>query len=243
MKTMMMKYLAVLITMCAANIIVSAQSHDGVFTTGLRIGANHVAIANLKQTFCADDNQPLYELSEKRHITPTVSIVAQYRFPISLVAVEGNISYCQTRNEIEKTTTHNTETYDIKLNHIMLSAGAKVYPVKGAFAKATIGAGPCLNSSTCVKYDATGVTNAAKMQVEEHISQTVKGRTLVRADLALGYDFPMGLTVEAFYGKCLVDLLEVGINGYGFSEQRNDSQYIGMGVGWQITKNGFQRRQ
>ena len=145
--------------------------------------------------------------------------------------------------EIEKTTTHNTETYDIKLNHIMLSAGAKVYPVKGAFAKATIGAGPCLNSSTCVKYDATGVTNAAKMQEEEHISQTVKGRTIVRTDLSLGYDFPMGLTIEAFYGKCLVDLLEVSINGYGFSEQRNDSQYIGMSVGWLITKNGFSRRQ
>ena len=97
----------------------------------MRAGANHVSMTNLKQTFCTDENQPLYELSEKRHITPTVSIVAQYRFPISLVAVEGNISYCQTRNEIEKTTTHNTETYDIKLNHIMLSAGAKVYPSEG----------------------------------------------------------------------------------------------------------------
>ena len=243
MRNRVVKYTLMVLVWSVADVAAIAQTSDGVFTTGVRAGANHVSMTNLKQTFCTDDNQPLYELSEKRHITPTVSIVAQYRFPISLVAVEGNISYCQTRSEIEKKTTRNTETYDIKLNHIMLSAGAKVYPVKGAFAKATIGAGPCLNSSTCVRYDATGVTNAAKMQVEEHISQTVKGRTLVRADLALGYDFPMGLTVEAFYGKCLVDLLEVGINGYGFSEQRNDSQYIGMGVGWLITKNGFQRRQ
>ena len=166
-----------------AKIMAMAQTSDGVFTTGVRVGANYVSMTNLKQTFCTDDNQPTYELSEKQYVTPSVSVIAQYRFPISLVAVEGGISYCQTRNEIEKTTTHNTETYDIKLNHIMLSAGAKVYPVKGAFAKATIGAGPCLNSSTCVKYDATGVTNAAKMQEEEHISQTVKGRTIVRTDL------------------------------------------------------------
>lgn len=243
MKNGVVKYALMLIMWSGAKVEATAQVSDGVFSIGLRAGANNTSITNLKQTFCTDDNQPTYELHEKQYVTPTVSVIAQYRFPISLVAVEGGICYCQTRNEIEKTTTHNTETYDIKLNHIMLSAGAKVYPVKGAFVKATIGAGPCLNSSTCVKYDATGVTNAAKMQVEEHISQTVKGRTIVRADLSLGYDFSMGLTIEAFYGKSLVDLLEVSINGYGFSEQRNDSQYIGMSVGWLITKNGFSRRQ
>ena len=243
MRNTVVKYTLMIFVWSVAKIMAMAQTSDGVFTTGVRVGANYVSMTNLKQTFCTDDNQPTYELSEKQYVTPSVSVIAQYRFPISLVAVEGGISYCQTRNEIEKTTTHNTETYDIKLNHIMLSAGAKVYPVKGAFAKAMIGAGPCLNSSTCVKYDATGVTNAAKMQEEEHISQTVKGRTIVRTDLSLGYDFPMGLTIEAFYGKCLVDLLEVSINGYGFSEQRNDSQYIGMSVGWLITKNGFSRRQ
>lgn len=224
MKTQVVKY-ALTQTVCLlTQATVMAQHTKGVFTTGLRIGANHVAIANLKETFCTDESQPAYELSEKLYIKPTVAVVAQYRFPISLVAVEGNISYCQTRGEIEKRISRNTETYDIKLNHIMLSAGAKVYPVKGAFAKASIGAGPCLNSASCVKYDATGMTNAAKMQVEEHISQTVKGRTLVRTDLALGYDFPTGLTTEAFYGKCLVDLIVVCVNNYGFTEGRNNSQ-------------------
>lgn len=87
------------------------------------------------------------------------------------------------------------------------------------------------------------MTDAAKMQVAEHISQTIKGRTLARADVALGYDFPSGLTIEAFYEKGLVDLLEVSVNGYGFSEQRNDSQYIGLSVGWLIIKNGFSKRQ
>lgn len=238
-----MKYAMALSLCCLTNTETVAQHTDGVFTTGLRAGANHVSVTNLKQTFCTDENQPVYELSEKQYITPTVAVVAQYRFPISLVAVEGNISYCQTKSKIEKKTTRNSETYDIKLNHIILSAGAKVYPVKGAFAKASIGAGPCLNSTSCVKYDATGMTNAARMQVEEHISQTVKGRTLVRADLAIGYDFPTGLTLEAFYGKCLVDLIEVSVNNYGFTEGRNDSQYIGMSVGWLITKKGFSGRQ
>ncbi len=227
----------------ATNICPLAQSPDRTFTTGLRIGANHETIANLGRTFCSDDDKPTYGLSEKRHVTPLVSVVVQYRFPTSLVAVEGSISYCLTRNKVEKINAQKTETYDIKLNHILLGAGAKVYPVKGAFVKASIGAGPCLNSTSCVKYDATGASNAAKMQVEEHINQSVKGRTLVRADLSLGYDFPTGLTVEAFYGKCLTDLLEVGINDYGYSEQRNDSQYAGMSVGWLLTKSGFSKKQ
>lgn len=220
-----------------------AQNNNGIFTVGLRIGANHVTMTNLTQTFCTNDAKPTFELDEKRHITPTVSIVAQYRFPTSLVAVEGSVSYFHMRNEVEKTATHTTETYDIRLNHITLGMGAKVTPVKGAFVKAAICAGPCLNGTSCVKYDATGVTNAAKMQRQERISQAVKGRTIVRADLSLGYDFPTGLTVEAFYGKCLTDLIEVGVNDYGYTEQRNDSQYTGVSVGWLLTKNGFSRKR
>lgn len=156
---------ACLATLLAATACALAQPTDGAFTAGLRIGANHVTIASLKQTFCPDDDKPTSELSEKRHITPIVSIAAQYRFPTSLMAVEGSMSYIQTRGEVEKTAMRITETYDIKLNHITIGMGAKVYPVKGAFAKAAICAGPCLNSTSCVKYAATGMTNAAKMQV------------------------------------------------------------------------------
>lgn len=227
----------------ATDICSFAQTNNGTFIAGLRIGANHVAIANLRQTFCPDDGKPTYELGEKRHITPTVSIIAQYRFPTSLVAVEGSVSYFQTRGKVEKLAVNTTEIYDIKLNHITLGAGAKVTPVKGVFVKAAICAGPCLNGTSCVKYDATGVTNAAKMQEEGRLCQTVKGRTLVRADLSLGYDFPTGLTVEAFYGKCLTDLLEVGVNDYGYTEQRNDGQYAGVSVGWMLTRNGFSRKR
>lgn len=242
MRNRVVKYALMTFVLSIANVVATAQTLDGIFTTGVRAGATLVNIANIKQTFCTDENQPNYELSENQHITPTMTIVAQYRFPKSLVEVESNITYCQTKSEVEKKTTRNNETYNIKLNHIILNAGAKVYPIRGAFVKASIGAGPCLNSTSCVKYDATGMTNAAKMQVEEHISQTVKGRTLVRAELALGYEFSNGLTIEAFYSKGLTDLLEVSINSYGFSEQHNDSQYIGMSVGWLITKNGFSRR-
>lgn len=94
MRNTVVKYTLMVLVWSVADVAAIAQTSDGVFTTGVRAGANHVSMTNLKQTFCADDNQPLYELSEKRNITPTVSIVAQYRFPISLVAVEGNISYC-----------------------------------------------------------------------------------------------------------------------------------------------------
>lgn len=65
----------------------------------------------------------------------------------------------------------------------------------------------------------------------------------MRADISLGYDFPTGLTVEAFYGKCLTDLLEVGANDYGYTEQRNDCGYAGMSVGWMLTNDGFSKRR
>ena len=215
---------------------------NGTLTFGIHVGTNYTTLSDLKQTFCSEENLPTYELSDKAYVTPAVSITAQYRFPISLVAIEGVISYCQTHSKLTKVASRNKEMYDIKLNHILLGVGAKVYPVKGYYAKVGIAAGPCINSTSCVKYNATGATNTVKMQISEHISQSVKGRTLVRADLSLGYDFQTGLTVEAFYGRGLTDLLEVGVNSYNITEHRNDSQYIGVCVGWLLSKSGFTKR-
>lgn len=90
-----------------------------------------------------------------------------------------------------------------------------------------------------MRYDAKGATNFAKMQTSEHINQTVKGRTLVRADLSIGYDFPNGLTVQSFYGKVLNDLIEVSPNSYGIKELRNDSQYVGFSIGWILDVSGL----
>ncbi len=232
-----------MLPICALSLCNTYAQQNGSLTFGIRTGASYTTISNLKQTFCSDDNLPTYGFTEGAYVAPQVSISAQYRFPISLVAVEGGICYCQTHSKLTKLAARNTETYDIKLNHIMLCVGAKVYPIKGFYAKAAIGAGPCLNSSSCVKYNATGVTNTVKMQVAEHISQSVKGRTLVSTDLSLGYDFASGLTVEAYYGNGLTDLLEVGVNSYNITEHRNDSQYFGVGIGWIITKSGFQKRR
>ena len=68
------------------------------------------------------------------------------------------------------------------------------------------------------------------MQVTEHISQSVKGRTLVRADLSLGYESQTGLSAAASFWKGLTAQLEVGVNSYNITEHRNDSQYIGVSI-------------
>lgn len=216
---------------------------QGAFTYGLRVGASHVSVVNLKQTFHGNEDMPICDLKETGFVTPSAAAVLQYRFPDSQVAIGAGISYSQTKSRVEKTSCRRTESYSLKMHHATLNVGAKVYTVKGAFAKATIGAGPCLNGTTCVKYGGTGMTNAAKMQAAERLNQCVRGRMLATAALALGYDFPTGLFVEMSYTQGLTDLLEVGVNDYGFKELRNASRHVSVGIGWMITSDGFSRRR
>lgn len=229
--------------LCLSNVVTQSQnSSRGLFTYGLRVGANYASVANLKQTFVSDESRPAYDFKETSFVTPTVAAAVQYRFPTSQVAVDASIAYSQTRNRIEKSTTRNSEIYDLKMHYAIFNVGAKVYPIKGSFAKVSIGAGPCLNGTTCVNYDGTGMTNAAKMQIKERLNQSIKGRTLATASLTLGYDFPTGFSLEAYYAKGLTDLVEVSVNNFGFNEERNDSQYVGVSIGWLITKDGFVKR-
>ncbi len=243
MKKCSAKALVAVAVLGLSDIVALSQNNShGLFTYGLRVGANYASVANLKHTFCSDEKWPAFDLKETRFVTPTVAATVQYRFPMSQVAVDAGIAYSQTRNRIEKNTMRNSEIYDLKMHYAIFNVGAKVYPINGSFAKVSIGVGPCLNGTTCVNYDGTGMTNAARMQIKERLNQSVKGRTLATASLTLGYDFPMGLSLEAYYAKGLTDLVEVSVNNFGFNEERNDSQYVGVGIGWLIAKDGFVKR-
>lgn len=243
MRKRVAKLVTALLAICLCRGAHSQSDARGIFTYGLRVGVNHVSVANIKQTFSGDENQPTCGLKETGCVTPSVAAIMQYRFPASQVAIGASISYCQTKSRVERTSGRRTESYSLKMHYATLNVGAKVHPVKGAFAKASIGAGPCLNGTTCVKYGGTGMTNAAKMQMAERLNQCVRGRMLATAALALGYDFPTGLSVEMSYAQGLTDILEVGVNDYGFKELRNASRHVGIGIGWQITSGGFPRRR
>lgn len=62
MRNRVVKYTLMVLVWSVAKIMAMAQTSDGVFTTGVRVGANYVSMTNLKQTFCTDDNQPTYEI-------------------------------------------------------------------------------------------------------------------------------------------------------------------------------------
>lgn len=233
-----MKWLLMALSMLLMPYTLEAQNNKGALSFGLHIGADYVLLSNIENTFSSGTNPSFNNSEEKYGITPSASAFIQYRFPVSLIAIESSIKYCQTRSEL----TIDVETYKLKLNHITLNIGAKVYLIGGAYAKATIGAGPCLNSSFAIRYEAKCITNTSKMQVQEHINEAIKGRTLVRTDLSIGYDFNSGFIVDAHYGKGLTDLIDVAVNDFGYSEQRNDSQYIGLNIGYILSKDGFAKR-
>lgn len=128
------KTLVAVAVLCLSNVVTQSQnSSRGLFTYGLRVGANYASVANLKQTFVSDESRPAYDFKETSFVTPTVAAAVQYRFPTSQVAVDASIAYSQTRNRIEKSTTRNSEIYDLKMHYAIFNVGAKVYPIKRLF--------------------------------------------------------------------------------------------------------------
>ena len=221
----------------------AAAQDDGRLTYALRVGAGLVSVSGVGATFCPADGRQACSVDVSGHVEPEASVTVHYRFPTSLVAVEGGLGYVRTRCDAEVASATRSESYTLAMNHVLLSAGARVYPVGGAYVGAALGAGPCLNGTSCVTYESAGLTNTARMQVEDHVRQAVKGRMLVRAALTLGCDLPCGLALAASYSRGLTDLLEVGVNDYGYAERRNDAQYAGLSVGWLLTSEGFKRRR
>ena len=69
-------------------------------------------------------------------------------------------------------------------------------------------------------------------ETAEEFSEAFSGNGSVYLPLALGYEFPLGLNVEAFYRKGLNDVITTRSNRHDFGDTDNRINSFGLLVGW-----------
>lgn len=232
-----MRILLMAMMMLMALIAKAQYSENLMF--GLKAGAERCQMTGLSNMMITEENRPLYTLSDEIVYVPSVSLFAHYHFSESQIALEGVIGYRQTSAEAQRASDFDTESFVARLHHVTAGVNFRFYVIKGLNVAIGMEAGPCINGTTIMEYNSQSCSNSQLMQRREHIRECIKGRHTALADVVLGYELPIGFSVEAIYRKGLTDLIETGVNNYGFTECSNRSSYIGVSIGWAIGVKGF----
>ena len=208
-------------------------------TFGVKAGVSLSKISELPKMLVSEGYYSGYSFTEDFRPSFSASIFLSYKIPQSPIGLEGRISY----DAINTRATYNdidgfTYTLDTKLRTIGESAHVKGYAYKGLYLSAGIGYGWNL-----VKDNFSYSSNSSDMdwgdlhvptdeETTDELAEAFAGSGSVYLPLALGYEFLIGLNVEAFYRHGLSDVITTRANRHDFGEADNRLNSFGMLVGW-----------
>lgn len=221
-------------------LVSTAQYHDNLMF-GLRLGAGYNFITNLPNTLIDEENRPMYNMEERKSISPVVALFAHYQFEKTQVALEGRLSFFRAATEVRRHSIFNTntESFDFRFQYISFDVSAKVYLRRGFLAGTGIGFGHCLNSNSGIRYDASFYSSSQILQITQQMSQALNSQASINAMIFAGYDFKNGFSIELAYIYGLADIIDTVVNPHNFSESRNNLRNIQLTVGWAISNDGF----
>ena len=206
---------------------------------GVRAGAGLSKVTEIPKMLVSEGYYSGYRFTEDFRPSFSASIFLSYSIPHSPICLEGRISY----DALNASTTYNdienfTYTVDVKFQTIGASAHVKGYVFKGLYLSAGIGYGWNLTSdnfsysSNSSEIDWGDSYVPSDEETAEEFSEAFSGNGSVYLPLALGYEFPLGLNVEAIYHRGLNDVITTRTNRHDFGEADNRINSFGLLVGW-----------
>ena len=206
---------------------------------GVRAGAGLSKVTEIPKMLVSEGYYSGYRFTEDFRPSFSASIFLSYSIPHSPICLEGRISY----DALNASTTYNdienfTYTVDAKFQTIGASAHVKGYVFKGLYLSAGIGYGWNLTSvnfsysSNSSEIDWGDSYVPSDEETAEEFSEAFSENGSVYLPLALGYEFPKGLNVEAIYHRGLNDVMTTHTNRHDFGEADNRINSFGLLVGW-----------
>ena len=206
---------------------------------GVRAGAGLSKVTEIPKMLVSEGYYSGYRFTEDFRPSFSASIFLSYSIPHSPICLEGRISY----DALNASTTYNdienfTYTVDAKFQTIGASAHVKGYVFKGLYLSAGIGYGWNLTSdnfsysSNSSEIDWGDSYVPSDEETAEEFSEAFSENGSVYLPLALGYEFPKGLNVEAIYHRGLNDVITTHTNRHDFGEADNRINSFGLLVGW-----------
>ncbi len=232
-KTLILSFVFVLT--CAS----ATAQYKSSATYGVKAGAGVSKMPGISEMLVSEGYYSGYSFTEDFRPSFSASIFLSYKIPRSPLGLEGRVlfdavSTRATYDDIEGF----TYTLDTKLRTIGASAHAKGYAYKGLYLSAGIGYGRNLAkdifsySSNSSDMDWGDLHVPTDEETTDELAEAFAGSGSVYLPLALGYEFPIGLNVEAFYRHGLSDVVTTRANRHDFGEADNRLNSFGMLVGW-----------
>jgi hypothetical protein len=232
-----MKKTIAMITICVGMFYthVQAQLEGESFHYGFSLGGTMSKIGDIRTTLI----RPVfpvetYNVSEEYRMGGTAGFFIFYRFDNSKFAIQPEFSYAMLGGDFLYDDIEALEyTIAFKYQYFNLATLVKVYPAGGLF----VGLGPQIGlniNNTNLTYNSNMPELGPDLQIQQSLREVLKGKSDFSILAALGYEFEMGLILEARYKLGLTDVIETQSNGFNFIENENLSRGFQFTVGFAI---------
>jgi len=213
----------------------NAQFEDDQFHYGFIAGVSGSTLGDVRTTLI----RPIfpvetYDVYDQKRLGVVIGSFVHYRFNRSNFAIEPQILY-QDGGGIFRYEDINDFSYDITFQyaHIKIAPIIKYYLVEGAF----IQLGPELGfviDRSALKYTSSQPDLGPDLQIQQSLSEVLKGNNNVSLLLGVGYDMPFGLGIDIRYHYGISDAMETLANGFYFIENKNIQHSIAITLSYAI---------
>lgn len=232
----------VLITLffCGSSYVMAQYSAQSVF--GVRAGMFMSQISGVDKLLVSEDYYSGYSFTNDYVLSPRAELFFTYRITNVPIAIEASAGYMQNASTITYIDVKDfTYSLDMAYHSVVIGGAVKGYIFRGL----NIGAG--LKFGLVVTDDKLDYTsNAAELswggiqppsdeETCRELREVIKARNLVEFVPRIGYDFAIGLSVEANMCIGLNDCIETLANRYDLAETSNKSMAFGLSVGYAIS--------
>lgn len=213
----------------------NAQFEDDKFYYGFSAGVSGSTLGDVRTTII----RPVfpvetYDVFDQKRVGVVIGSFIHYRFNRSNFAIEPQILY-QDGGGVFRYEDINDLNYDItfKYAHIKIAPIIKYYLVGGAFIQLGPELGLVIDRSA-LEYTSNQPDLGPDLQIQQSLSEVLKGNNNISLLLGVGYDMPFGLGIDIRYHYGISDAMETLANGFYFIENKNIQHSIAITLSYAI---------
>ena len=217
---------------------VQAQFDDQEFYYGFFAGGSRSQLSEIQTTIIRPVfPSETYSTSLENRWGVVIGSFVHYRFKNSHFAIEPQILYQDAGGIFNYEDVENLNyQIEFKYAHLKIAPIIKYYLVNGAFIQLGPELGLILNRSN-LKYTSNQPDLGPDLQIQQSLSEVLKGNNNVSLMIGAGYDVPMGLGVDVRYHVGVSDAMETLANGFYFIENKNVQHALSLTLSYAIPFN------
>lgn len=205
---------------------------------GLKTGAIYSKATNLSKVLVSEPYYTGYTFENSNMWSFTGGIFINYKFEETISALCTEFSYSRLANRLRYDDIYNfTYNFDIKYEYINWELQYKVYIFRGF----TLGIGPRFGFNLTpggLYYTSNGESQfGPDIRIQQQMRDVLKGRSNFSIGLLAGYEFSNGIIIDFRYYYGLSDIMETEVNNFHFIENRNESRFLQLTLGYAIPYN------